>query len=189
MKRTKYSKTHTNLPKARTGPKGFWSENILEQVFQLARFGMTDKEIAEIFMLNVNTIDNWKRTKPGFDKALQNGRLISSLAVVDSIHKSACGYTYDEEYYEYKKSPEGIEVLISRKVIKRYMPPDMKAAIYLLKARHGDKWADVHKTEFSGSLSVAVKQIDLEGLTEDEKKWLKSISLKQLASIHERRNN
>jgi hypothetical protein len=155
------------------------------QVFELARFGMTDKEIAEFYGMNVNTVDNWKRTKKEFSEALQEGRIISSLKVIQSLYKRACGFYYTETHEEYKTTSDGIEVLANRKEIKKYSLPNVTSGIYIMKARHGDKWADVYETKITGNINFSnIPRPDLIGLTTNEKQLLKSISLKQLSLIH-----
>ncbi len=167
-----------------------WRTTILREVFELARFGMTNREIAEFYQVNQSTIDYWGRTKPEFKEALDDGRLRSSLKVVDSVYKEAVGYKYVEEHKRYKITTEGEKTLTQHEVTSKYARPNITAAIYLLKVRHGDKWMDVVRTEVESTITLNMHKIpNLSELTQEEQQWLRSVGLKKLTSVRDARNN
>lgn len=179
MERTK----HFKKKGAKRGPKELYKTNNSEQVFELARFGMTDKEIAEFYDVSISTMESWKRNKPEFAYALYDGRLLSSLKVVESLHKQACGYDYEEKQNNYKyvinkETGEKEKVLTFSKKLTKHMSPNVTAAIYLLKVRHGDKWADVFRADITNHIKVS--KLDMADMTNEELRFMEAIGMKQL---------
>ena len=180
MIRTKLTKKKS---RGKPGPKELYHESIIPQVFELARFGMTDKEIAEFYEVSISTMESWKRTQPEFAFALYDGRLLSSLKVVESLHKQACGYDYTEtqntyRYFKNKDTGEKEKTLTFSKKMEKHMSPNVTAAIYLLKVRHGDKWADVFRAEITNNIKV--HKLDMADMTDEELRFMESIGMKQL---------
>ena len=176
MKRTKYLPKKHNKP----GPKGYFEESMIEEVFKLARFGMTNKEIAEFYNISVSTFEGYQRKYPEFNGSLQKGRLLDSLKVVASLHKQALGYDVEEEQSNYKIDKQGNKTLTFQKTTTKHIQPNTTACIYILKTRHGDKWMDLYKAEFNSTNNVNVN-IDFTGFTDDELRILENIGMKQLA--------
>ncbi|MFA5935024.1 MAG: hypothetical protein WC827_04015 [Candidatus Paceibacterota bacterium] len=154
-------------------------EEMIDETRRLARFGLTDAEIAEWFKISVQTYDAYKRDIPEFYRALQDGRMYDSMKVVDSLHKQALGYIVQEHEVAEHCMRNG-EVIELKKTITKFVNPSVTAAIYLLKTRHGDKWMDIIKTEKTQNLNILVKNVDFSDMTDEELLTLKKIGIKRI---------
>jgi len=178
MKRTRFKN-----PRAKTGPKAFYYQGMIQQVFELSRFGMLNDEIAEFYGISPCTFGGYLKTKPGLNEALQEGRLISSLGIVDSLYKQACGYDVIEREEEYAVTKEGVKILMKQKVNHKHIVANVTAAIYLLKTRHGDKWSDFVKIEHSGNIGIQMKKLQMQDMSTEELLMLEKIGMKQLMDV------
>jgi hypothetical protein len=154
-------------------------EDMFDKVHHLARFGCTDEEIAEFFHISIQTLNAYKHDIPEFYGALQKGRLFDSMKVVDSLHKQALGYEVVETEEAEHMSRNG-EIRILKKRIVKYIQPNVTAAIYLLKTRHGDKWMDIIKSEKTQNLNIMVKNVDFSDMSDEELLTLKSLGIKRI---------
>lgn len=166
-----------NQPKKenkKRGPKGYFEEDMIEEVYKLARFGLTNDEIADFYELNVNTVLHWLRTRPEFKKALQRGRLEDSLKAVASLHKQVQGYMVTETERTRTFDKNGVPH-VSTKITNKHVQPNITATIYLLKTRHGDKWMDVFKSEINSTIH---HKLDLSSLTTEDLTLLEKMGIK-----------
>lgn len=159
--------------------KGKYEDSMPNEVNRLARFGLTDEEICEFYEITVPTFNRYKRDIPEFRSALQQGRMLDSMKVVDSLHKQALGYTVIEEEYAQHIDRRGV-ITTLKKVIHKHVQPNVTAAIYLLKTRHGDKWMDIVKTEKTQNLNIMVKNVDFSDMSDEELLTLKKLGIKRI---------
>lgn len=113
-----------------------------EQAKKLCLMGYTDQQLADFFEVNVDTIYEWKKVKPGFSDALKNGKDLADYNVVDSLYNKAIGYEHDDEEIKVVPLGSGEGSEIQRVKIRKIYPPDTTAAIFWLKNRQPDKWRD-----------------------------------------------
>lgn len=156
-----------------------YNENMLDDCYRLARFGCTNDEISEFFKINVVTFAKYVHDIPELYAALQKGRLLDSLKVVDSLHKQALGYEVIETEEAEHMDRNG-KVRILNKTTKKYIQPNVTAAIYLLKTRHGDKWMDIIKSEKTQNLNILVKNVDFSDISTEDLLTLKGMGVKRL---------
>ena len=116
---------------------GKYEANLLEEVTRLARFGCTNVEIAEFYGLTILTLEKYLRDMPELYAALEEGRIVDSMKVVDSLHKQALGYRVKEYEVSEHLTRDGQIVKLKKKIVK-HIQPNVTAAIYLLKTRHGE---------------------------------------------------
>lgn len=121
----------------------------LRQARILAEKGLTDKEIAKVFGVKEQTINNWKKKFPHFFESLKAGKEIADSKVVQALYERACGYEREDTYFATHKGR-----IISKTYIKHY-PPDTTACIFWLKNRQPDKWRDKQQHEHSGNITLA----------------------------------
>jgi hypothetical protein len=150
-----------------------WNEDRTRQAFRLALLGATDREIAGVMGVDVCTIEYWKRTKPDFLEALNQGKLEADSRVAESIYRCAVGYEWEEEQAIAYKG----EVTIVK--VKRRKGPDAWAGMKWLNIRQRSRWADVSRTEVTQT-NVNINKLDLSGMTVEELELIKSIGLKQI---------
>ena len=112
------------------------------KIFILARKGLTDKEIAQVFDLTQQTVNNWKKSVEFFE-SLKENKEYADAQVERSLFERAIGYEHDEEQAFCSKGK-----IIVHKCIKHY-PPDPTAAIFWLKNRKATDWKDKADIEHS----------------------------------------
>ncbi len=105
------------------------------KIFMLSRKGLTDKEIANVFDITEQTINNWKKD-PEFFESLKADKKIADLMVERSLFERAIGYEHKEtELFCHRGK------VISKEITKHY-PPDPTSMIFWLKNRLPKEWRD-----------------------------------------------
>lgn len=106
------------------------------QAYKLCLLGATDKELADFFEVNEDTINEWKKTYPKFSVSLKRGKMQADSVVAEKLFKRATGYSHPDS---------DIKVIDGRIVITdltKHYPPDSTAAIFWLKNRNKESWRD-----------------------------------------------
>jgi hypothetical protein len=119
-----------------------YKEEYNNQAYKLCLLGATDKELAEFFEVNEDTINEWKKTKEGFSESLKKGKFEADAEIASKLYHRAKGYEHPEIV---TASFQG-QITDTMEVIKHY-PPDTTAAIFWLKNRQRDKWRDKQDIE------------------------------------------
>lgn len=101
----------------------------------LAGFGLTDAQIAKIFHITEQTLNNYKKDEKFFE-SLKRGKAISDDRVIQSLYHRATGYSHPEVDIKIFKGK-----IIKTEVIKHY-PPDSTSMIFWLKNRKPKDWKD-----------------------------------------------
>lgn len=167
-----------NLPSKKTPGKYKYYPSMVKEVSALARFGLTNEEIAGFYGIAIQTFASYIRDIPELYASLEQGRMMDSMKVVDSLHKQALGYEVTEtEISEHVVKGEIVEL---KKVVTKHVQPNVTAAIYLLKTRHGDKWMDVVKTEQTRNLNVLVKNVDFADVSTEDLLLLKKLGINRI---------
>jgi hypothetical protein len=122
------------IPRKRGRPPGFTAQ-ANEQAFRLALLGATDEEMAEFFHVTRKTLDNWKRTAPGFLAALERGKIEADSRVAESLYKRALGYSHPAVKIF---NNEGAPLIVP---YTEHYPPDTNAANTWLRNRANGKWS------------------------------------------------
>ena len=172
---------HMNEIAKKNTPAKFrkYSSSMIEEVTRLARFGCSNEEIAEFYGITAQTFAIYNRDIPELYAALQEGRMLDSMKVVDSLHKQALGYVVTEtEDAEHMDRFGNVTVL--HKEVKKHVQPNVTAAIYLLKTRHGDKWMDIVKTEQTKNLNIMVKNVEFDDMSTDDLLLLKKLGISRI---------
>ena len=149
-----------------------WNDDRIRQAYILAfMFGATDEQIATAMNVHIHTINYWKRTKPEFREALQEGKREPNEQVELCMFQRACGYSHPDIDIRVVNGE-----IIETPIIKHY-PPDVTAGIFWLKNRMREKWADVNKLT---PLNVNITQMNITGFTREEKLVIEKMGMKQL---------
>lgn len=120
-----------------------------EQALKLCRLGATDKELADFFCVNVDTIHEWKKVHPEFSDSLKAGKGLADAEVADKLFKRATGYEHSA--VKISATPDGREHITE--YTEKY-PPDTTAAIFWLKNRRPDLWRDKTEQKLTGDITV-----------------------------------
>ncbi len=107
-----------------------------ERARKLALLGLTDAEIAEIFGVHEDTLNEWKNVHPEFSVSLNAGKVPADAEVAASMYHRACGYSHPDVHVALF---EGKAVITP---LTKYYPPDTGAAMSWLKNRQGKRWRD-----------------------------------------------
>jgi len=149
-KRAAKKKVAKKAAKKKPGRPSKFKDEFRDQVYRLTLLGATDEELAQFFKVNVDTINEWKHSKPGFSVALKAGKADADANVSDSLYKRACGYTCKEtKVYIVDGKPVKVEV-------DKHYPPDSTAAIFWLKNRNSKNWRDKQDHRHEGNIGLSL---------------------------------
>lgn len=137
-----------------------------EQAYELCLLGLTDKQLAEHFEVNVDTIHEWKKAHPEFSDSLNRGKLLADGKVAAALYKRAIGFSYEELTFEKIDNKVTLEATTTgeiktndaykKKIVTKMVVPDAGAAALWLKNRQRELWRD---NEFDFS-KLTDEQID-----------------------------
>lgn len=118
--------------------------------------GVTDDELAFSFGLNPAIIKGWRKMYSDFDKAIEEGRTIADLQVIEALHKKAIGHSYETDVVIKHGTEYSIETL------EKHDPPETNAIKYWLSNRDPERWnrsatSHMQLTGKKGEPAVGVK--------------------------------
>ena len=141
-------------------PKYVPSKAHLKAIYELAKAGLTDKEISEEIGIAYRTFCTHKNK---FIQELKKGREEGTPINVDRVEsallKKACGFEYEEITREpvyihkdgYIAIEEGKQMQVT-KVVRKMVVPSDTAIIYYLGNRASDRWKSVNYKPNEGIL-------------------------------------
>ena len=109
-----------------------------EQARKLALLGMTDKEMAEFFMVSESTLNNFKKVHPEFLESLKAGKEGADIEVAASLYRAAIG---GGTILETREEVDTDGNVITKKTVKE-LPANVTAQIFFLKNRQPRHWRD-----------------------------------------------
>lgn len=132
-----------------------------EQAYKLALLGMTDRQMANFFEVNEDTVHEWKKRHREFSESLIKGRDIADADIAVSLYQRAKGYEHPEDDIRVVSlgGNAGSEIVITP-TIKRY-PPDTGAAALWLSNRQRARWKQ--KIEVEHGMADSVTEILMAG--------------------------
>ncbi|MHB8916547.1 MAG: helix-turn-helix domain-containing protein [Desulfocucumaceae bacterium] len=116
-----------------------------EQAYKLCLLGATDREMADFFEVNEDTLNEWKKVHPEFSESLKKGKEQADAVVASKLYHRAIGYEHEDTQFATFQG----EITDRETYIKHY-PPDTTAAIFWLKNRQSAKWRDTQNMELTG---------------------------------------
>lgn len=139
-------------------------EKRLDEIEELAGFGLTIEQIANFLKIAPDTMYRYQNTHPEFSESIKRGKVKADTKVKKSLYERANGYQHHEDkIFLY----EGEPIIVP--TIKHY-PPDTAAAFIWLKNRCG--WQD--KLDVTAEVTQK-PAIDYTKLSTDELKKLESL--------------
>ncbi len=134
-KRTNKRRGKKSKTRRRTQASTFLPE-FPDVIKAIAMQGVTDDEIAFSFGLNPEIIRGWRKIYPEFDKAIEEGRTLADLQVIEALHKKAVGHSYETDIVVKHGKDYSIET------ITKTDPPETNAIKYWLSNRDPKRWSD-----------------------------------------------
>lgn len=139
-----------------------WRKKFVKEVYKLALLGLTEKQICDLWEVNIKTFEYWKRTKDDFFEALQNGREIADAKVAHAFYKAALGYSHPDVHIlsnrvkEYDKEGNVVKEYNDPLIIPitKHYPPNVYAAHKWLSTRQREYWADIQKSEVDFNINI-----------------------------------
>lgn len=104
-------------------------------ILELAKFGLTDAQMALALGFTKQTLDGHKKKDPKFFVSLKENKELADSLVQKSLLGRALGGEYEEEY------PTKDGAVMCKKVLH----PDVTACIFWLKNRKAREWKDKHE--------------------------------------------
>ena len=154
-----------DMPKKRKRKNGRptdFRKTFVKRAYDYALLGATDKQMAELFGVTEQTLNNWKHRHIGFFESLKRGKAEADAVIAASLFHRAKGYEH-----------EAVKIMqfegqsYEHKFIEHY-PPDTTAAIFWLKNRQPDYWRDKTQHEHSGKDGGPIETREANELTGEE---------------------
>lgn len=156
-----------------------YKEEYNDQAFRLCLLGATDKEMADFWGVNEDTVHEWKKVHPKFSESIKSGKIEADSKVAQSLYNRAVGYQYRETTFEkigakeaaLEVGEDGLESIeddvYKKKVVVKELPPDVAAMNIWLKNRRGkvvpdaQRWADKIETGFTDNDGKDVSPVQI----------------------------
>lgn len=120
----------------------------VEQGYQLALLGLTDADMARVWGVCEDTINNWKMDHFDFIESINRGKDQADALVADKLFKRATGYSHPAvKIFNNDGTPLVVDYT------EQY-PPDTGAAIFWLKNRQRRNWRDKQEVESTSTVTM-----------------------------------
>ncbi len=120
-----------------------------------AVLGATHANLAELFDVHVDTIDDWKHAHPAFREAVEEGTNHADQKVARSYYSRAIGYNVTTERTEVRQVT-GVDgkVTVSSTTVRTeaHIPPDATACARWLALRRG--WRDTGERQITAEMLI-----------------------------------
>lgn len=136
----------------------FWSSNDgLLLAAHFARANMNPAALAQRMGIAEETLRRWRNKSPKLNSALLQSDEMDIARIEDALIRRACGFSVVERSDE--DAPNGLK----SKTSEKFLPPDLSAQIFYLKARSPERWSEDGERKDNGLMQEiieAVKQVD-----------------------------
>lgn len=151
----------TKPKKGKGGRPSKYQPEFPKQAEKMTRLGATDKDLADFFEVNTDTIYEWKNTHPEFSEALKRGKELADGQVIQSLYKRATGYEFQDTQFA------SFQGMIISKEYTKHIPPDPTSMIFWLKNRLPKEWRDRQEIDHT-SKDEKINSIPNTGITADQ---------------------
>lgn len=149
--RAELKRRQAETARAKSGRKTKYDTDMLEAARLHAAAGKTDEGIAHELGISITTLRNWKETHPDLHAAIQEGRDCWAVtSVEESMLKRAQGYEYQETTTEV--GDKGTRTI----TMQKHMPPDTRAAHFILTNRAPERWKNKTEVEHKGEVGLTM---------------------------------
>lgn len=155
------------------GNLSLWDNSIPERAYKLSLLGLTEEQISVAFGISPRTLTRWKQQHPALGRAITLGGREADAHVAKALYKRATGY---------KTTKVSVNV-VDKKVVKteyeEEVAPDTTAAIFWLKNRQKEKWADVWKVDHTHTIAFQLPQNDVSDISVEELTVMKDMAIQK----------
>jgi hypothetical protein len=151
-----------------------WNNFRPREAFKYALLGATDRQVADLMDIDINTLNDWKRSHPEFANALKEGKIKADSEVADAMYRKAIGFWIDVVEPVVLKNGDIVEV--SK---RKYYPPDGTVGMKWMALRQRDLWAEVTRIEATQT-NINITKIDLTGFSKEELMLMRKMNLLEL---------
>jgi len=176
MKRNKKTPSNNGNKGGRPSP---YNDTIPDRAYKLCLLRLIDDELGIAFGVSVSTINKWKIEHPEFSDALAKGKIDADAEVAHSLFRRACGFEIDAVHVSNHMGD------ITLTPIKKYFPPDTKAAEIWLNNRQKKRWKKVLRQEITGADGGPIRYVEeirvTDDYTDEELEFAHQIGIKAIA--------
>ena len=155
--------------------KEWYSEENIAKLEEWVSKGLTEAEIAHNIGIARQSFWDWKRKHTDLLDILKKGKQVADQIVENALFKRANGYSVDEEQITYGINENGEQVVLQKKTVKKYIPPDTTAQIFWLKNRKPDIWKDKRDVDVGANENIETIQIKVDTVNEKDIDRLKAL--------------
>jgi hypothetical protein len=146
----------------------------------------TIKSILDTVPIAESTFHAWLRNQDEKFKELKDAYKKAQLGitqdtirqmiprVVNNLQKLADGFEYEEEETVFYTDKKGKPQVRSKKVVKKKVPPNLGANVFIAKNAAPDLFKDAMEHNVSGKIAIP-QGIDFDKLTEEQRKVIESL--------------
>ena len=124
------------------GRQSTWKPENVEATRKLCLLDATDEDIADFFDITLRTFYRWKHLYPELSHALKVGKDEADNRVERSLYIRANGFHYNAVKIFCSKDGK-----VTKVPYRKYVIPDVIAAIFWLKNRDPKHWRDVQQLQ------------------------------------------
>lgn len=139
--------SQAKLRNRKTGRPSSYNPKYARQAYELAKCGLSDKEIASVIGIDQSTLIRWKRSFEEFRQSICNGKNDYVSCTKRSLFRRAQGYRFTEvtkQKIEVDQIDEnGEKKTVPATVIKtvsKHQPADVGACLSILKNAKTKEW-------------------------------------------------
>jgi hypothetical protein len=152
-----------------------YKQHYPELVFNMAILGLTEKEMATILGVCIETFNYWKKAKRGFGSKLEKGKRPANAKVARHFYLNCIDRYVEEEQVVV------VDHEIHKVKVKKFQKGNWQAQAKFLALRERALYAEVKQLEITNNVNVKIATIDLTDFKPEEIAVMNKMRLKQLA--------
>ena len=142
-----------------------WEEDAaqLERITNWAANGLTNAEIAANMGIHRDTLRRWEDAHCGICGAIKRGRMLACEVVENALFKKATGMVLEDTVEEYKgelRDGKPSNGTVTKRTVRRQVPPDTAALIFYLKNRMPERYSDRRTMEVEAVTPTVILGIE-----------------------------
>lgn len=126
---------------------------------ELTKNGKTLADMAEVFGVTRQTLDNWMDNHPEFLAQVKLGREDATDRVVRALFERAIGYEHPAVKILAVSEGQGAGSRVEKVPYTEHYPPDPVAAKFFLTNRRAKEWRERQEVEHSGEVTLTLEKI------------------------------